>query len=167
MLPQPLIDACVQYYFAYVYPTQPILHRASLQQSILTMDNSAEAFVLIEALVAYMCIQPNMHLRPEMLPDPSITTTELGMQLLADALETRKSLNVNESPSASAVTASFFVFGCYFCLERHNIAWMYLREATSLAIIMGMHREDHYKQGDPLAKMLQRRLFWLLFVTER
>lgn len=131
------------------------------------MFQSPEAFVLVEALVAYMCIQPNIDLPEELIPDPSMTTTELGISLLADALETRKSFSYFENAGVASVTTSFFFFGCYFCLEKHNSAWFHLREATTLAIIMGMHKEDHYTQGDLIANMLKRRLFWLLFVTER
>ena len=115
-----------------------------------------------------MCIQPNLNLPGEMMPDLRFTSTvDLGKHLLADALEMRKSYSYFENPSASSVTTSFFFFGCYFCLERHNSAWFHLREATTLAIIMGMHKEDGYGQGDPIANLLKRRLFWLLFVTER
>ena len=131
------------------------------------MYQSPEAFVLVESLVAYMCIQPNMDLSEAIMPDSTISTAELGAKLLADALETRKSLCYNENANATSVTTSFFFFGCYFCLEKHNSAWFHLREATTLAIIIGMHKEEHYSQGDSIANMLKRRLFWLLFVTER
>lgn len=132
------------------------------------MYQTPEAYVLVESLVAYMCIQPNMNLRQGLIPDHSFSsTTELGTSLLADALEARKTINYFENASASSVTTSFFFFGCYFCLERHNSAWFHLREATTLAIILGMHKEESYHQGDATANMLERRLFWLLFVTER
>ena len=81
------------------------------------MYESPEAFVLVEALVAYMCIQPNMDLPSDTLPEPNLTTTEFGTSLLADALDVRKSFSFFESASAASVTASFFFFGCYFCLE--------------------------------------------------
>lgn len=131
------------------------------------MYQSPEAFVLVEALVAYMCIQPKMDLTMSTLPDSSFALTQLGTSLLSDALEVRKSFNYFENPSATSVTTSFFFFGCYFSLEQNNSAWFHLREATTLAMIMGMHNENHYAHGDLTANILKRRLFWLLFVTER
>ncbi|KAL9089507.1 MAG: hypothetical protein Q9159_002547 [Coniocarpon cinnabarinum] len=109
-----------------------------------------------------------MNLPADVLPAQyADSTTELGKHLLYDALDLRKSFSYFETPSFTSVTTSFFFFGCYFCLERHNSAWFHLREATTMAIIMGMHKESDYMGGDAVANMFKRRLFWLLFVTER
>lgn len=73
-----------------------------------------------------------------------------------------------DNPSADAVITAFFLFTCSFGLERHNTAWFYLREATTLAEILGMNDESHYDSSLEMALAIrQRRLFWLLFVTER
>lgn len=171
ILPPDIIDHCVDFFFAHVYPTQPILHRASLQRAIASMHQSTESYVLITALCAYMMIQPSMRLprtckRVEDDEDLA-SSSSLGARLLTEALNARKELNSYENPSLASVTASFFFFGCYFCLEKHGTAWFHLREATTLALLAGMHQEDTYKSRDTTEMSLRRRLFWLLFVTER
>lgn len=104
------------------------------------------------------------------LEDDSIeisSRSELGTTLLTEAVEARKASNYSEFPTTMSVTTSFFLFGCYFCLEKHNTAYYYLREATTLALLLGMNQEDSYTCTDEVEAVLKRRLYWLLFVTER
>lgn len=89
-----------------------------------------------------MCIQPNLHVSAEALTGLEITsqsTVSLGRQLLHEAIRMRKSLNCVENPTNLTVITLFFFFGSYFCLDRHNLAWYYLREATTVAHLLGMH----------------------------
>lgn len=171
-LPVEIIHHCVDFFFANVYPTQPILHRAALSRSISSMQRDVESYCLVTSLCAYMMIQPDMRLpaSPDLgcsrLTEPS-SETSLGTSLLLQALQARKESPYCENPSVSTITTSFFFFGCYFCLEKQGMAWFHLREASTLALLNNMHQEDTYKQGDPVQSMLRRRLFWLLFVTER
>ena len=116
-------------------------------------------------------IQPNMTLSPEsasyLESSMGQSCSTLGSTCLDSALQVRKSVNYLENPNLETVTTSFFIFGCYFCLERHNIAWFHLREATTLALLVGMHDESTYDYRKVVEARLKRRLFWLLFVTER
>ena len=89
------------------------------------------------------------------------------MTLLDEAIRVRKGYDYIESPSIWSVITSFFFFGAHFCLDKHNTAWFHLREATTLAQIMGMQDENHYSQGDLIETSRRRRLYWLLFITER
>ena len=120
---------------------------------------------------AYMLIQPNMQLSTDLsLQDDLLersSTSELGTTLLAEAVEARKASNYIEFPTPVSVTTSFFLFGCYFCLEKHNTAYFHLREATTIALLLGMNQEDGYTGTDVVEAVLKRRLYWLLFVTER
>jgi hypothetical protein len=171
LLSMEMITACVDFFFANIYPTQPILHRQKVGETIGQMEQSVEAYCLVVSLCAYMMIQPNMNLPPgafqdlEVQPQPSI---ELGQLLLQETLRVRKGYDYVETPTIWTVITSFFLFGSYFCLDKHNTAWFHLREATTLAQIMGMHDESHYTlSGDVIEESRKRRLYWLLFVTER
>ncbi|KAJ8604940.1 hypothetical protein MRB53_041616 [Persea americana] len=165
VIPTQLIDICVDFFFANMYPTQPILNRGRLQHIITTMHSSPDAFCLIASLCAYMTIQPNIHLPPELIGGKEIS--EVGRGILADCLAVRKTFDYVEEPTVISVITSFFLFGCHFCLEKHNSAWYHLREATTLALFLRMHQEETYASGDAIGATLKRRLFWLLFVTER
>jgi hypothetical protein len=95
------------------------------------------------------------------------TNAQLGHQLLREAVNSRKAIDYQESPSVWSVMTSFFLFGSYFCLDLHGTAWFHLREATTLALTTDMHEESTYKKMDTVDSSRRRRLFWLLFVTER
>jgi len=98
------------------------------------------------------------------LPGANIVS---GNLLLEETLRVRKSYDHLETPTMNSLVTSFFLFGCYFGLDLHNKAWFHLREATTLAHILAMQKEDTYLQFDAVEASRRRRLYWLLFVTER
>lgn len=165
-----MITSSVDYFFANLYPTQPILHRQKVGETIGCMDTDIEAYCLVVSLCAYMMIQPNMSLPSgafDELEIPPQSSLELGHTLLQEALRVRRYSNYIETPTIWSVISSFFFFGSYFCLDKQNTAWFHLREATTLAQILGMHEEANYGSLDVIENSRQRRLYWLLFVTER
>lgn len=170
LLSADMITACVDYFFANLYPTQPILHRQKASETIGQMDRNIEAYCLVVSLCGYMMIQPNMEIPPHAFDGLSIRprpSVQLGHALIRETLRVRRDFNYAENPTVWSVTTSFFLFGSFFCLDQHNTAWYHLREATTLAQILGMHHESHYHSPDWIENSRKRRLYWLLFVTER
>ena len=153
-----------------MHPSQPVLHRGQVQDLVQAMGRSTEAYCLITALCALVIIQPNMTL-PERVSSDSRTTPGYGAYratlFLDESLRVRKSINYAESPTVNSIITSFFIFKVYLLLDKSNMAWFHLREATTLALMMGMNEEETYTTGDPAANARKCRLFWLLFVTER
>ncbi|KAL5330490.1 hypothetical protein ACEPPN_000006 [Leptodophora sp. 'Broadleaf-Isolate-01'] len=90
-----------------------------------------------------------------------------GNLLMEETLRVRKSYDHLETPTLNSLATSFFLFGCFFGLDLHNKAWFHLREATTLAHILGLRKEDTYLQFDAIDSSRRSRLYWLLFVTER
>ncbi|KAI9880714.1 MAG: hypothetical protein M1830_000997 [Pleopsidium flavum] len=170
LLSPEMISACIEFFFEHMYPTMPILHRPRLQHMVIDIDNSVETYCLITSLCAFMLIQPGVRV-PESHVVPGETGTVVssatGTTLLDEALRVRKGCEYIESPTLATVITSFFLFGCYFGLDKHNTAWFHLREATTLAQILGMQDESNYRTGDLVDCSRRRRLYWLLFVTER
>lgn len=165
-----LIDSCADFFFTYMYPTMPILHEEQVQQIVSDIDRSVEAYCLICSLSAFMLIQPGVELRTTMTvvgSTKSINDTALGTALLDEALRIRKSYEYVENPTINTIITSFFIFGCCFALNKHNMGWLHLREATALAQLVGMQEEQHYMTSESKESCRERRLFWLLFVTER
>lgn len=163
-----LITSCVDYFFAKMYPTQPIIHRVKVGETIGQMENSIEAYCLLTSLCGYMLIQPNLNLPAGIIPDQELpgAKVNMGQTLIEEAIRVRKGYDYIETPSIWSIITSFFFFGSYFCLDKHNTAWFHLREATTLAQLLGMHEEAHYA-GDLIEGARRRRLYWLLFITER
>ncbi len=153
-----------------MYGTQPILDRQSLGDLVSQMDTDPEAGCLVASFCGYMLIQPLLDVPVSVLTQigmPSASNAELGHLLMQEALAARKTTDYQERPSLVSVLTSFFLFGSHFCLGKHNPAWFHLREATTMALSTEMHDEASYQAFDPYTGERRRRLFWLLFVTER
>ena len=164
------IDGCTEFFFAQLFPTMPILQTEQLRQWIADMNCSMEAYCLLTSLSAFVLIQPGIEIKigegADGLAGPS-NNTALGMMLLDEALRVRKAHDYIENPSVASVMTSFFLFGSYFGLSKHNTAWFHLREATALAQVLGMQEESYYLEDFGKDASRKRRLFWLLFITER
>lgn len=169
LLPTGLVDSCLDFFFDNVYPSTPVLHRQKAQEAAVNMERSTEAYCLIVALCAYVMIQANMKVSPNMLSRPEIaqmSNITLGHALLEESVRVRNGYDYRENPTHMTVLTSWFYCGSYFGLARENAAWGYLREATTQAQLLGMHDEETYKH-DPLDISRKRVLYWLLFMAER
>lgn len=70
--------------------------------------------------------------------------------------------------SLDTLRLAFFLHVYHENLEPGGVASLaYLREAITLAQIMGLHRESTYAALSPSQQELRRKILWLLFVTER
>ena len=169
LLTPEIIHGCIDFFFDNMYPTMPILHRERLEEHVQAMDVSAESYCLISSLCAFMIIQPGITIPPNLLEytDAPVSNLDMGTALVEETLRVRRSYDYIEMPTTKAVITSFFLFACYFGLNKHNTAWFHLREATTLSQILGMQDENTYVSEDLIESSRKRRLFWLLFVTER
>ena len=89
-----------------------------------------------------------------------------GSLLVEEVVKVRKTYNPIENPNMITVVTAFLLSASYFGLEKHNLAWFYLREAITLAQITGMGDETTYVDDDIDSRM-RRQLFWVLFVADR
>ena len=90
-----------------------------------------------------------------------------GVALLEEVQQMRKEYDYIENPSVEAVITSFFVFAGFFGLDKHNTAWSALRECTTIALSLGLQDESAYLDGSIVDICRKRRLYWLIFATER
>lgn len=169
LLPAGLVESCLDFFFANVYPSEPVLHRQKAQEAAVNMERSTEAYCMIVALCAYVMIRANMEVPSNMLSRPEIaqmSNMTLGHTLLEESVRVRNGYDYRENPTHMTVLTSWFYCGSYFGLARENTAWGYLREATTQAQLLGMHDEETYKH-DPLDISRKRVLYWLLLMAER
>jgi hypothetical protein len=247
-----IVDGCIDFFFAHMYPTMPVLGRDAMRRQAREMDRSVEAYCLVGALCAFMLIQPGMSVvsgcsktaaapgrreqarrgkrgrrggegrgergtgegegggggggggggdgsggsegiydmdacgsgsgdgggstgvveseEEEIVLEDGVAA---GRRMVDEVLRVRKGYDYVECPSTATAITSFFLFGSYFGLDRHNAAWYYLREATTLVQILRMNDESSYAydyttdDDAVLDSILRRRFYWLLFVTER
>ncbi|KAK0727466.1 hypothetical protein B0T26DRAFT_639372 [Lasiosphaeria miniovina] len=168
LLASDMVKDCVDFFFAHMYPTMPILHRQRLEQQAMYMDQSLDTYCLLTSLCAFVLLQPGMS-----IPGGDPYSIEMGANivsstlLMEETIRVRKGYDYLDSPTLNSLCTSYFLFGCFFGLDLHDKAWFHLREATTLAHMIGMNDEGTYLQYDPIEKSRRRRLYWLLFVTER
>ncbi|KAI1477600.1 fungal-specific transcription factor domain-containing protein [Daldinia eschscholtzii] len=169
LLASEMAKECIEFFFANMYPIMPILHRQRLEQQTMYLDQNPDAYCLVTSLCAWMMFQPGMNVPGadpllEHLPGANIAS---GMVLIEETIRVRKGYEYQESPTLYSLCTSYFLFCSHYALDLHDKAWFYLREATTLAHIVGMNKEETYLQYDNIEASRRRRLYWLLFVTER
>lgn len=98
---------------------------------------------------------------------PATVTQFTEEFMLASALNARKQYDLVEVSGIDTLLSSFFLFAAYGNLDKQKQAWFYLSQCLSQAISLGLHNEATYLELDPTDAEMRRRIFWVLFVTER
>lgn len=162
MLARSSIDGCLELFFKNMYPIMPILHRESFAVRLANYQSEPELYALVCSLCAMTMIQlfttPGNH---------SDLLSPICEALISESLRARKYCDYIGSTSTETVLTSFFLFCSYGNLEKNNHAWYYLRESISFAQSIGMDDEKSYINLDVVEGQQHRRIFWLLFITER
>ena len=165
-----MVKECAQFFFENMYEQIPVLDQRQMDQQILYMEQNRDAYCLLTSLCAFIMLQPGMPMPPgdpynlDVLPGANIISSQL---LLEEALRVRKGYEYLDSITLNALATNFFLFGCFYGQEMHDKAWYYLREATTMIHMIGMHKEEHYLRFDAAEASRRRRLYWLFFVIEK
>ncbi|KAL2424451.1 hypothetical protein ABEF95_010534 [Exophiala dermatitidis] len=172
LLSQQTIEHCVDFFFTNMCTTAWILDRQALTELLSSrLSTDAHVYCLTASLCAFVMVQPGMNLAVGpgncYKGEPPENRYGYANMLLEDIKRVRKSIDYISTPTLSSVQISFLLFGCYFTLEKQNVCWFHLREAATLAQMMGMHEESSYLIGDATENKYKRRAYWLLLVTER
>ncbi|KAI0001385.1 hypothetical protein F4779DRAFT_604225 [Xylariaceae sp. FL0662B] len=169
LLASEMAKECIEFFFANMYPIMPILHRQRLEQQAMYMDQSLDTYCLVTSLCAFMMFQPGMNVpgADPLLEHMAGANIASGTVLMEETIRVRKGHEYLEAPTLNSLCTSYFLFCSYYALDMHDKAWFYLREATTIAHIIGMTKEETYLQYDNVEASRRRRLYWLLFVTER
>ncbi|KAH8879578.1 hypothetical protein GQ53DRAFT_29771 [Thozetella sp. PMI_491] len=170
LLTSEMVKECIEFFFANMYPTMPILQRQRLEQQAMYMDQNLDTYCLLTSLCAFMMLQPGMGMPGsdpyglDSMPGANIVS---GTLLMEETIRVRKGYDYLDSPTLNSLCTSYFLFSCYYGLDLHDKAWFHLREVSTLALMAGMNKEETYMQYDAIEASRRRRLYWLLFVTER
>ena len=160
----------VELFFEHMYPIMPILDRKYyIDSGVLSSHTAlpAEQYLLLCALSAMTIVQleaaPQV---PHVNGNPG--DSEAAAEVFArECLRERRNIEYVESPTELTVMTSFFLFCYYGNLERSEKAWYYLQEALSFAQVIELDNETKVAALETMESQWRRRLFWLLFVTEK
>ncbi|KAJ6072644.1 hypothetical protein N7467_010729, partial [Penicillium canescens] len=171
--PQILL-AHVNVYLKYLFPIMPVVRDEQLR---LDSHQPARLSPKRYAFLASLCAATHIQLKLDgatPVPDPARLQSigdghslMSGEELLAEAVRARRECDVVEELSTESLLTSFFLFASYGNLDRQDHAWYYLCQATSMAFTLGLHRESTFADYSVEEAEERRRIFWLLFVTER
>jgi hypothetical protein len=125
--------------------------------------HSSRAFnALLHAICALTLLQPvqgDQSLRQD--------RAQRAEQLLATATNLHAHADFGQDPALEDVMTSVFLFGCHFCRNTHNAAKVRLREAVTLADVMGLYDPASYELVSIEEKDCRVRTVVLLTVIER
>ncbi|KAF2399704.1 hypothetical protein EJ06DRAFT_478579 [Trichodelitschia bisporula] len=163
LLPPDVVRACIDFFFKKLYPMQPVVHFAQIETVAGRMGGSAEAYAEIASLCAFALLYAGMSgMGPTEGLDPA-----RGRALLDEALAVRRAVDGVEAASLGAVYTAYWASCCYLCLDNSTAAWIWLRQATTVAHVLGLHDEATYDDEDYVENSRKRRLYWVMFMTER
>ncbi|GAD95641.1 amylase cluster transcriptional regulator AmyR [Paecilomyces variotii No. 5] len=162
-------------FLKYLFPIMPVVHREQLlSDSAEPLKLSPQRYAFMASLCAATHIQLNldgdgsMNDPPEAdssgTHDPSPTH---GEALLAEAVRARAELDIPSNVNIESILTSFFLFAAYGNLDKGEHAWFYLSQSISMVHMLSLHLESTYSTMDVVDAEESRRVFWLLFVTER
>lgn len=125
---------------------------------------STEVYCFLSALCAATIVQLD-----ESIPQPpQLHPGKHSDDLFAEeCLRERKTFDPVERVTPLSVMTSFFLFCYYGNHEKHLQAWHYLQESITYSEILDMDDETSYAKLEPVEMQWRRRLYWLLFITER
>ena len=154
-----VLQLCI--YRLRMYPVWPIIKVERLVASLQKQQPDIEVFALAYAVAAATIAQ----IRAPSTSQPGATTAEF-MEAQCQYAKARR--DTSQPPNLSTVRIAFFLHIYYENQEPGGLqSILYLREAISIAHIVGLHRESYYHKVEPEEQQIRRRTLWLLFVTER
>ncbi|EXF80236.1 hypothetical protein CFIO01_11516 [Colletotrichum fioriniae PJ7] len=168
LLPARVMDYCVDRFFARLHPTIPILTPEYVAQMKVVAGPSEvgmEAHCLLTAVCALVLLQveePESLWIQGLIPEKNALH---GRMLFEEALAAHRNFARRSNPTFEQCLLTFFLYACHSALFHHSQAFLFLREATTLFLLLRMNTPE--ASASPAAAVLADRLFWVLLVSER
>lgn len=163
-IPTDILISPLYIYDVRMYPVWPVVDVEELVSALNqdTEGTDLETYALATAVAAATIAQ--LRLGKGTIPGESITADHLA----AECVRARNLFNYRSKVNLHNVRTSFFLHIYHENQQSGGSeSLMYLREAISLAQMMGLHNESSYYNLSLTEGRLRRRVLWLLFVTER
>jgi Fungal specific transcription factor domain len=148
-----------------MYAVWPVVDRTALIVKLNENPNDVE----IWALAYSVCAATGAQLR---LDSAFGATSDLEDYSIIDrfAMEAERSramFDYKESATVNCILISFFLHMYYSSKKKRFTATLLLREALTLCELLDLDKEAMYATLDLEEQKFRRKVFWLLFITER
>jgi len=157
----------IRLFFDHMFPIMPIIDRSMYLDHNLYANYSSwgsDTYCFLCALCAATIVQLDASI-PQ--PAPLLPNKATDDLFAEECLRERKLYDYVDSTSTLSVMTSFFLFAYNGNHERHGKAWYYLQESITYCESLNLEDEQSYGKLDPIEAQWRRRLYWLLFITER
>ncbi|KFZ14547.1 hypothetical protein V502_06031 [Pseudogymnoascus sp. VKM F-4520 (FW-2644)] len=153
-----IVQLCV--YRLRLYPIWPIVAVEEIMGSLQGDMQDMETYALANAIGAATIAQLKL--------DQTGISTATGSSMAEECLRTKLMGKNGQSANLNILRIAFFLHIYYENQDQGGVkSLLFLREAITIAQIMGLHRESSYLSLSPSEQQVRRRILWLLFVTER
>jgi len=158
-----LVPQCVELYYEHIYPIMPLPYLPAVRHIISgPMDASDKNYIYA------MCALTSFHMLGQGIDTHGALSWEAsGRFFLDECIAVRQEYDFFEDVSLNAVVSSFWLSTSHFEINQSRKSWLYLREALTLAMELGIHDDSTYVGLSPEETLCRQRVFWQLFVTER
>ncbi|KAF4955756.1 hypothetical protein FGADI_4327 [Fusarium gaditjirri] len=164
--------AHVRLFQRFLYPIMPVVDDDILADAARLDDLPPSRYALILAICAATRMQLRLDkridncendLNAQIPSEPRLT----GDMLVNLAEKSLRQYSVIDDTTLDSVLVSFFLFASYGNLNDPRHAWFYLNQSITLAQSLDLTKESGYYGLPDEQREKRRRVFWLLFVTER
>jgi hypothetical protein len=157
----------------HLLPILPVLNEA---ETLADVQRFGELSLPRQSLILSLCAATRFQLKLDHVSDADTAETGINTYLhsalndrglFAAAKRLRRGFDISDNLSVDAIMTSFFLFAAHADLEEFPQASFYLNESISIALSLGLDNEVTYLTVPHAEREIQRRIYWLLFVTER
>jgi hypothetical protein len=153
-------------FFTHMFPIMPIIPQNVYLDPELFVNSRHMAPALYCFLCA-LCATTIIQLDASIPTPPTLRPGKAMDDVFAEeCIRERRDYDYMTTSTLSVMT-SFFLFCYHGNHERHERAWYYLQESITLAENLNLDDEEAYSKLNSVEAQWRRRLYWLLFITER
>jgi hypothetical protein len=162
-IPLTILSIALRMYAEKLYGIWPLLNAENLIQQLENDPNDPEIYALATALSGATLSNLNQVIVHESLLEPLVAES-----FITESKRVRSTFEYMESVTLNTTLTSYFLHIFYGRQSlRTQTAIFYIREAITFAQLFGMHIEDTYSRYPINDQQVMRKLYFLLFMTER
>lgn len=157
----------VHLFFSHMFPIMPVIDQNKYLNPRYYHDSNAfshEDYAFLCALCATTAVQLDASVQQPPRMHPIKSNDEV---FASECLRERKEFDYISSTSTLTCLTSFLLFAYYGNSENFAKAWFYLQEAITCLQNLNMDDEETYAKFELSEAQWRRRIYWLLFITER
>jgi hypothetical protein len=158
------LGAHVGLFFQRLYYIMPITDSTLIADCANPDALHPQRYAYLVALSAATHLQLNLDIGGY---ESSMDNLISGQDLIDEAVRAFREYDSLEHPHLDSLLTMFFLFCAYGNLNKSDYAWHYLSQAISFLQILKMDREELYVGLPPAEIEVRRRVYWLIFITER